>query len=62
MFDYGYVEASTDNGATWTPLKGKYTTTDNPNGTSLRTRLDWRKRRKPARQQHRHSKMGSKSW
>lgn len=34
MFDYGYVEASTDNGATWTPLKGKFTTADNPNGTS----------------------------
>ena len=34
MFDYGYVEASTDSGATWTPLKGKYTTTQNPNGTS----------------------------
>jgi immune inhibitor A len=34
MFDYGYVEASTDGGATWTPLKGKYTTTKNPNGTS----------------------------
>ena len=34
MFDYGYVEASTDGGATWTPLKGKYTTTQNPNGTS----------------------------
>ncbi len=34
MFDYGYIEASTDGGATWTPLQGKYTTTDNPNGAS----------------------------
>jgi hypothetical protein len=33
-FDYAYVEASTDNGATWNTLKGKYTTADNPNGTS----------------------------
>ncbi|MEO8286381.1 MAG: hypothetical protein ABI670_08065 [Chloroflexota bacterium] len=32
-FDYAYVEASTDNGATWNTLKGKYTSTDNPNGT-----------------------------
>ena len=34
-FDYAYVEASTDGGSTWVPLKGKYTTTDNPNGASL---------------------------
>jgi immune inhibitor A len=33
-FDYAYVEASTDGGDTWNTLKGKYTTTDNPNGTS----------------------------
>lgn len=34
MFDYAYIEASTDNGATWNIIKGKYTTTDNPNGNS----------------------------
>ena len=34
MFDYGYVAASTDGGTTWTPLKGRYTTTENPNGNS----------------------------
>lgn len=34
MFDYAYIEASTDEGATWTTLQGKYTTTDNPNGIS----------------------------
>ena len=33
-FDYAYVEASTDGGATWDTLKGKYTTRGNPNGTS----------------------------
>jgi immune inhibitor A len=35
MFDYAYVVASTDAGITWTPLKGRYTTTENPNGTSF---------------------------
>lgn len=34
-FDYGYVEASTDGGATWDTLKGAYTTNDNPNGTNF---------------------------
>lgn len=34
-FDYAYVEASTDGGKTWTALKGKYTTTANPNGQSF---------------------------
>jgi hypothetical protein len=34
-FDYAYVEASTDGGATWDTLKGLHTTTDNPNGTNL---------------------------
>jgi len=33
-FDFAYVEASTDGGATWASLKGNYTTTDNPNGTN----------------------------
>lgn len=33
--DYGYVEASTDGGATWDTLKGKYTTATNPNGTNF---------------------------
>lgn len=33
-FDFAYVEVSTDGGATWDSLKGKYTTTDNPNGTN----------------------------
>ncbi len=32
--DYGYVEASTDGGATWNTLKGRYTTSTNPNGTN----------------------------
>ncbi|HET9493657.1 MAG TPA: hypothetical protein VFR15_05460 [Chloroflexia bacterium] len=35
MFDYAYIVASTDAGITWTPLKGRYTTADNPNGTSF---------------------------
>ena len=34
-FDYGYVEVSTDDGATWETLRGEYTTTDNPNGANL---------------------------
>jgi hypothetical protein len=34
-FDYGYVEASTDGGITWTPLKGRSTTDQNPNGNSF---------------------------
>jgi hypothetical protein len=33
-FDYVYAEASTDGGATWDTLKGRYTTSDNPNGMS----------------------------
>ena len=33
--DYGYVEASTDNGATWDALQGSYTSTANPNGTNF---------------------------
>ena len=33
-FDYGYVEASTDSGKTWDILKGKYASTENPNGAS----------------------------
>ncbi|MDQ6693137.1 MAG: immune inhibitor A [Chloroflexota bacterium] len=35
LFDFSYVEASTDGGANWNLLNGKYTTTDNPNGTSF---------------------------
>lgn len=34
-FDYAYAEASTDGGRTWTTLKGRYTTTSNPNGASF---------------------------
>ncbi|HYP18440.1 MAG TPA: hypothetical protein VEY08_00080 [Chloroflexia bacterium] len=33
--DYAYVEASSDNGVTWTTLQGDYTTTSNPNGNNL---------------------------
>ena len=33
-YDYGYVEASTDGGKTWTALRGTHTTTANPNGAS----------------------------
>ena len=33
--DYGYVEASTDGGATWDTLQGRYTTAANPNGTNF---------------------------
>ncbi len=33
-FDYGYVEVSTDGGKTWDILKGKYSSTENPNGAS----------------------------
>lgn len=33
--DYGYVEASTDNGLTWDTLEGSYTTQTNPNGTNF---------------------------
>jgi hypothetical protein len=33
--DYGYVEFSTDGGATWDTLKGKYTSATNPNGTNF---------------------------
>jgi len=33
--DYGYVEASTDGGATWDTLQGAYTTATNPNGTNF---------------------------
>jgi len=33
-FDYGYVEASTDGGKTWDILRGKYSSTENPNGAN----------------------------
>jgi len=33
-WDYAYVEASTDGGATWRILPGKHTTTENPSGNS----------------------------
>lgn len=33
--DYGYVEASTDGGATWDTLRGNHTTDTNPNGTNF---------------------------
>ncbi|MDQ3929268.1 MAG: immune inhibitor A [Chloroflexota bacterium] len=33
-FDYAYAEASVDAGKSWTVLKGKYTTGENPNGNS----------------------------
>ena len=33
--DYAYVEASTDNGQTWTTLEGEHTTGANPNGNNL---------------------------
>lgn len=33
--DYGYVEVSTDAGATWDSLKGAYTRGNNPNGTNF---------------------------
>jgi hypothetical protein len=33
--DYGYVEASTDNGTTWDTLQGRYTSATNPNGTNF---------------------------
>ena len=29
-YDWGYVSVSTDGGATWTPLAGDHTTTDDP--------------------------------
>lgn len=35
LFDFAYVEASTDGGNSWTLLKGRYSTTDNSNGTSF---------------------------
>lgn len=34
QWDYGYVEVSTDGGATWTPLATARTTTDDPHGNS----------------------------
>lgn len=34
-FDYAYVETSTDGGRNWETLKGRYTTTTNPNGQSF---------------------------
>lgn len=34
-FDYAYVETSTDAGATWTILAGRYSVTTNPNGNSF---------------------------
>lgn len=33
--DYAYVEVSTDNGARWTTLKGRFTGSSNPNGENL---------------------------
>ena len=33
-FDYGFVEVSSDNGATWDTLKGQHTVDTNPNGTN----------------------------
>ena len=33
-WDYAYVDASVDGGATWTPLKGTYTTAEDPVGNS----------------------------
>ena len=35
LFDYAYVEVSTDGGQSWAILKGRYATTDNPNGTAF---------------------------
>jgi len=34
-WDYAYVAASTDDGATWITLPGKHTTSDNPTGASF---------------------------
>jgi immune inhibitor A len=34
-FDYGFVEVSSDNGATWDTLKGQHTVGSNPNGTNF---------------------------
>lgn len=34
-YDYAYVEISTDGGATWTTLRGLYTTDSDPNGNNL---------------------------
>ncbi|MEW6233536.1 MAG: hypothetical protein AB1566_14655 [Chloroflexota bacterium] len=34
-FDYAYIEASSDGGATWETLRGRYTTDTNPNGNNL---------------------------
>jgi hypothetical protein len=34
-YDYGYVEASSDGGATWYSLPTAHTTTANPNGANL---------------------------
>ncbi len=31
-YDYGYVDVSTNGGATWTPIPGNITTSTNPNG------------------------------
>jgi hypothetical protein len=33
LWDFGYVMASTDGGATWIPLHGQHTTTENPHNT-----------------------------
>lgn len=33
-YDYGYVDVSTDGGATWTPIEGNITTTFNPFGNN----------------------------
>jgi len=34
-YDYAYVSVSTDGGHSWTLLKGRYTTEDNPTGNNL---------------------------
>ena len=34
-FDYGFVEVSSDSGATWDTLKGQHTIDTNPNGTNF---------------------------
>jgi immune inhibitor A len=34
-YDYAYMAASTDGGKSWATLKGRHTTTENPNGASF---------------------------
>lgn len=33
-YDYGYLDVSTDGGASWTPIAGNITTSSNPNGVN----------------------------